>query len=144
MKKELSIIKVLLTDYICFTAWLAPLVFLIAYIFTQGKIESTSGNLLYLTIGCTGVGFMLILWRIWLFRDVFENGQIVEGQIAKIFFYRSRGTVKFTYIFHDQQYTKSCVIQKFARNFSYQIGDRISVVLDPQNPKRAFVVEFYT
>ena len=91
MKKSLSIKKILTTDYVSFISWLAPLVFLVSYLFTQNRYAATAVNLLFLTIGCAGVGLMLILWRVWLFNTLLDQGSLAEGQIMKIFFYRSLG-----------------------------------------------------
>ena len=144
MRKSLSIVKILTTDYVSFLCWLAPLVFLFSYLVTKNQYPGASTNLLYLTLGCGGGGIMLILWRVWYFYNIFSNGLFVEGQIFNVFFYRTRGTITYTYLYRKQQFSKKVIIQKALHNFPYQIGDSITIAVDPENPERSFIVDFFT
>ena len=143
MKRKLSIKKILGTDYVSFISWLAPLVFFIAYMLTQNRYEVAAGNLLFLSIGSTGVGLMLILWRIWMFHSIFEHGKLVEGQILKVLFYRSRGTITYTYMYRNHQYSKNMMVHMALHNFAFQIGESITIVVDPENPSHSFILDFY-
>ena len=143
MKRTLSIIKILATDYVSFISWLAPLVFFFAYLLTQNRYAVAAGNLLFLSIGCTGVGLMLILWRLWLFHSILDHGTSVEGQILKVFFYRTRGTITYAYMYRNHQYSKNLMIHMALHNFSYQIGDSITIIVDPENPDRSFIFDFF-
>jgi ribosomal protein S17 len=143
MKKDLSIKKILSTDYVSFISWLAPLVFFVSYLLTQNRYAAAAVNLLYLTIGCAGVGLMIIHWRIWFFNTLLDQGILVEGQIMKVFFYHARGTITYTYLHRNQQYTKKILIHKALHNFQYQIGDSITVAVDPEDPNKSFILEFF-
>ena len=143
MKRTLSLTKILGTDYVSFISWLAPLVFFFAYLITQNRYAATAGNLLFLSIGCSGGGLMLILWRIWMFHNILDHGKLVEGQILKVFFYRTRGTITYTYMYRNHQYSKNVMIHMALHNFAYQIGDSVTVVVDPENPNRSFILDFY-
>jgi hypothetical protein len=144
MKKSLSVAKVLTTDYVSFISWLTPLVFLFSYLFTKNQHPGVATNLLYLTLGCSGGGAMLIFWRIWYFFNIFSNGLFVEGQILKVFFYRARGTINYTFLYRKQQYSKKIIILKAIHNFPYQIGDSITIAVDPENPHRSFIIDFFS
>ena len=143
MKRKLSIIKILGTDYVSFISWLAPLLFFFAYFLSQNRYSVAAGNLLCLSIGCTGVGLMLILWRIWMFYSILDHGTFVEGQIRNVLFYRIRGTITYTYMYRNHQYSKNMMIHMVLHNFPFQIGESITIVVDPENPDRSFILDFY-
>jgi hypothetical protein len=140
---QASFVKVAWTDYAASLGLLAPvtllLVTVIVYFFGEG-IESIW---LYMTIGVCAVGPLLSLWRYSLISGILGSGIEVEGHVTRVSFFRGRGRVYYLYTFQGERYESSNAIQQNKYTRSLEIGLPVKVMVDRENPKKAFIKQLY-
>jgi len=78
-----------------------------------------------------------------MISSVFGNGIETSGTIQKIYFFRGRGRVEYVYSFQGQKYMSGNAINRTKTTRALSDGQHITLLVDPNNPKRAFVKEIY-
>ena len=141
--KKLSLLRVISTDYPSFLSALFPIVFggFTAYFFFSGN--DAFQLFLLLTVGVTILGVPFLFRRYRTISSVFENGMQTQGVVTSIGFFRGRGSVEYTYTFQGEKQTSSNAINKNSRTRNLRVGQSVKVVVDPNNPKQAFIQEIY-
>jgi hypothetical protein len=94
---------------------------------------------LWIALAFTGVGLPALIWRVTLIRSVFAGGEEVPGVITHVSFYRDRGRAEFAYQFREESLASHNPLHKTASARALVQGQQVTLVLDPQNPKRAFI-----
>lgn len=133
-----SLVRIVQSDYLATLAVLFPIVMFGFYIVTSDPL------FLNLTLIALAVGIAVLIWRIRLVQVVFVNGTEVAGQVKKVFFYRGRGRVEYTYTYQGQNYSGANAIMKSRRTEALAPGANITVVVHKSSPKRAFIRDLYT
>lgn len=138
-----SLFRIISNDYPSLLAVLFPVVFWIftAYFFYGG--DASAELFLLLSAGMTVVAIPVLIWRYRMVASVFEDGMETPGTIQSIHFFRGRGRVEYIYTFQGQKYASGNAVNrtKYTRDLSG--GQSVTVVVDPENPKRAFIKEIY-
>lgn len=138
-----SFFRVISVDYPSLLSFLFPVVFwaLTAYYFYT---ENDSMQLfMLLSVGVTVVGIPYLFWRFYIISSVFEDGLEVQGTIMDIGFFRGRGHINYTYIHQGQKYISGNAINKSKYTKGFQGGQQVTILVDRNSPKRAFVKEIY-
>lgn len=77
-------------------------------------------------------------------KQVFRSGPEVKGRIQDIAFVKDRGRVEYEYEYNGQTYQAGNAIWKNKETRQLQAGDKITVIVDPDKPSRAFIASLYT
>jgi hypothetical protein len=138
-----SFFRVITTDYPSYLSVLFPVVFgaFTMYFFAT---ENTAAQLfLFLTIGATVIGVPTLIQRYRSISSVLANGTLTKGVVNSVGFFRGRGRVEYSYTFQGEKYTTSNAINRNGRTRNLRVGQTVKVLVDPENPKRAFIQEIY-
>ena len=138
-----SLFRVISTDYPSYLSVLFPIVFgsFTAYFFAT---ENSSSQLfLFLAISATVIGIPILIQRYRTISSVFANGAETKGEITSIGFFRGRGRVEYSYTIQGEKQTSGNAINRNSRTRNLRVGQSIKVLVDPENPKRAFIQEIY-
>jgi hypothetical protein len=138
-----SLFRVISTDYPSYLSVLFPIVFVgfTIYFFAVGN--DALQLFLFLAIGITVVGIPVLLQRYKTISSVFANGEQTKGEVTSIGFFRGRGSVGYSYTFRGEKLTSSNSINRNSRTRNLRVGQKVTVFVDPNNPKRAFIQEIY-
>jgi hypothetical protein len=98
---------------------------------------------LTLAIVATMTGLGILAWRIGLLWRVFRCGTQVRGRISSVYLRRDRGRVEYTYIYASQEFKSGAEIHRTKQTKALKKGDRVILIVDRSNPKRAFIRDLY-
>lgn len=150
-----SLARIVWTDYPAFLALLFPLMIWASYLLLVGfnspfnppgdSTATSQENLriFYISIVLSLICLPLLAWRLLLIRSVFSHGLEVRGKIDSIYFSRDRGRVTYTYTFLGQNYTSGTSLHRTRKARELQTGDQVTLVVDRDKPKRAFIRDLY-
>jgi len=138
-----SLSRVISTDYPSFLSVLFPIVFwgFSIYFFFAGN--NALRLFLPLAIGVTVVGVPVLVQRYRTISSVFANGTQTKGIVTGLSFFRGRGRVEYSYTFQGEKQVSGNAINKNSRTRKLRVGEAVTVIVDPDNPKRAFIQEIY-
>ena len=141
--KELTLKRILWTDYTAYALamlvvgfWLAILVLL----FTR---QGAPDLLYYLAIAATVFALVGISLRFKQLQRIFQADQQADGLVERVWFMRDRGRVEFSYTFQGEKYLSASSLHRTKETLAIQIGDKITLVVDPKRPRRAYVRHLY-
>jgi hypothetical protein len=142
MSKSPSIIRILLVDYAVFVCAMAPIVFWSMYFIFNGKPGKLDLPVLFglLSIVC----IMIVFWRILMINSIFNDDQQVNSIITKIYFYRDRGRIEYTYEYLGQKYSSGNAVMNCKWTKVFTIGQSVVVMVDRNHPRRAFMRDLYS
>lgn len=83
------------------------------------------------------------IWRVRRVRAVFERGVVIEGRVTHMLpgYPRSVTNMVFEYVHQNLIYRKTLPVGRNAAR-QYKPGSSIRLIVDPQQPKRVFVMDF--
>jgi hypothetical protein len=90
------------------------------------------------------VSLSILIYRVLLLRKVLQDGDQVHGRISFIEMKRDRGQVEFVFIYKGEECRTRCGIHRTKQTLALKKGDRVILMVDPANPKRAFIRDLYT
>lgn len=152
-KKHLSLVRVVQSDFAAFLALAAPIVTWAIYIVIAylgyfpawGRHESLGSEsapfFLYASLVTTLIGVPLFLWRLHFFRSLRDRGVPVAGYITGVLFHRDRGRIEYDYTYQDKSYSSYNAVMKTARTRSLPPASAVTVLVDPNNPQRSFILD---
>jgi hypothetical protein len=141
--QNLSLFRMISTDYPSFLSVLFPIVFggFSAYFFFTGN--NALQLFLLLATGAIVLGVPYLVQRYRTLSSVFADGIEAQGTITNMFFFRGRGRVEYSYTVQGKKQTSSNAINKNSRTRSLKVGQTVTVVVDRNDPKLAFIKEIY-
>lgn len=157
MRKLPSPWSIVWTDKACYPMLLAPLMFFLFALAVKltGTWPGSHGRpdrpvdpeVANLALACTG-GLMVLLWslvalRIARIRSLFDSGQEVEATIRKVKRFRGGWTLELEYEHAGTTYRVRSSFQNSSRTPGFTAGDRVSLLVDRMNPKRAVLTALY-
>lgn len=89
------------------------------------------------------LGSLFLAWRVWLIKKIFQNGSVVSGRITFVSLKRDRGRLDYTYNFEGKVYESGVSIHRNAQTKELRAGEKIILLVDQNNPKRAFMRDLY-
>jgi hypothetical protein len=146
-----SLFQIIWTDYPAFLACAVAIVAWIVYFAWipdwrgRGPVIPPSVAPFYLTLAivATVVGLGVLVWRIGLLWRAFRSGMQVRGKISSVYLRRDRGRVEYTYIYASQEFKSGVEIHRTKQTKALKTGDRVILMVDRSNPKRAFIRDLY-
>jgi len=138
-----SLFRVVSTDYASFLSVLFPLVFggFSLYFYFTGN--DALQLFLPLAIVVTVIGVPVLVQRYRTISSVFAEGVQTQGVVTGIGFFRGRGVVKYSYTFQGEKQASDNAINRNGRTRKLRVGQKVTVIVDRNNPKRAFIREIY-
>jgi hypothetical protein len=143
IKQRPSLFNVVRNDYGAFMAFLFPVILWGYFIYTTFAQPPVENTLLYYGLGITAVFVPILLWRIFFFIKIFNTGVETSAMIQEIGFFRGRGRVNYIYTHQDTRYSSSNTIRQTSRTKDISINQEVTVLVDPNNPKRAIIKQLY-
>ncbi len=146
-----SVSRIIWADYIAFISVIFPAVI---WIVCLAWIPDWRGEgpvipawmvpyVLVFSLFATLLGSLVLVRRVWLIKKIFQNGSVVSGRITFVSLRRDRGRLDYTYIFEDKTYKSGVSIHRNAQTKELRAGERIILLVDQNNPKRAFMRDLY-
>ncbi|WP_322508914.1 DUF3592 domain-containing protein, partial [Anaerolinea sp.] len=88
-------------------------------------------------------GLALAFWRVRLIRRVIEEGVQMPATIVRASFFRGRGRVEVVYTYQGERVVSGNVVMKNKLTSAFQLGTPVTVMVDREKPRRAFIRELY-
>jgi len=141
--KTPSLLRVISTDYPSLLSALFPVVFggFTIYFFFSGN--DSYQLFLFLTLGVAVPGIPFLFLRYRTISSVFQDGAQTQGVVTRIGFFRGRGRVEYSYTFQGEKQISGNAINKNSRTRKLQVGQSVKILVDPNDPKKAFIREIY-
>lgn len=139
-----SFFKVVTTDYTACSCLLTPFVLGAFYLF-MSLTEETSVDLIVPIVFGAGalIAIIVLFWRIQLFNTIFSDGMTATATVNKVWFFRGRGRINYSYFYQGQNYASGNVVMKVKKARQIQMGDQLAVMINRNNPKQAFIRDLY-
>src|SRR5262245_16300194 len=157
MRKQPSTWSIVWTDSACYQITsIAAVVFVVALLIKltgtlpggRGKpdvpVDPEFANLI-LAYAVAGILFLsaIVALRVARIRSLFDRGLEIEATVRKVKRYRGGTTLKLELQHAGITYRVSTTFQRWWRTPSFEEGRRISVLVDPLNPRRAIPLALY-
>lgn len=144
-RKPPSLIRLIDTDYITLLALVFPLVAWGLYAAFKLTRAASPPDAIYIPLAAavTAAALAVLVWRYRAFAHVFAEGVEVRAVIHTAAFFRDRGRLEFVYTYLGEKYLGSTAVHKNARTKVLQPGEQVTVLVDPGNPRRAFIRDLY-
>jgi hypothetical protein len=141
--KAPSFFRVISTDYSSFLSFLFPVVFGVftVYFFISGN--ESMRLFLFLAIGATILGVPYLIRRYGVITSVFRDGAQAQGEVMGIGFFRGRGSISYTYTFQGEKHKASNAVNRNSRTRGLSVGQKVMVMVDRNDPGRAFIRDIY-
>jgi len=97
----------------------------------------------YAAIAATVAAIATLVWRLTRIRKLFLEGRVVTGAIRNTQFIKDRGRINFNYDYGGQDYTGTVVVHITERSKSYQDGQVVELVVNPEKPQQSYLRELY-
>jgi hypothetical protein len=141
--KPPSLLKILQTDYYTFLSFLFLLILWIVYaLFQIFDFESPPGAI-YVAVALSTFSLAIMVWRYQIIQALFSNGTLVSATVTDLWFYRGRGRIDFAFNFRGHEYLSGNDVVPSINTRAMRVGDRINVLIDPENPLRAIIQVLY-
>jgi hypothetical protein len=143
--KKPSIERIFWTDYLASISVIFVLAIWGFFLFFKFiKPDQLSESLLYVSIIVTLVGSAVFTWRVRLITSAFEEGVEVEGDVVSVSFFRDRGSATYIYTVNGERYKSSNAIMRHRITTQLRQGQKVTIVVNKDNPKTAFIRDLYT
>lgn len=94
-------------------------------------------------ISLTLLAVLYMLYRAWSIRGVLQRGSDVQGKVTSVEFRRVGGKVGYSYSFGQKRLTSEASLRLSAHTRALRKGERVLVVVDHDNPRKAFIRDLY-
>lgn len=142
-EKRPSIFRVIQVDYLAFIASIAFTFFWIFYFYDMLVAKNVVPNLLYWVLAVTVISIAVLVWRYVSILVFYGMGIEIKAIVNSVSFFRDRGKIAYIYTYQGQKYLSGNSVMKTKRTKMYKVGDKIDVLLDRNNPKRAVIKDLY-
>lgn len=143
MQHRPSLFRIINTDYIALVAVVFPAVFWVFYLGLLIFQARGAEKFMIYPILATPIGLLLLIWRIWMISTIFEHGLSIPATVSNLFFDRDRGQICYIYMHEGRKFEGVNFVHKNKRAAALKVGDKVTAVIDRNNPKRAFIQELY-
>jgi hypothetical protein len=154
MRREPKTFRILTSDYLSLLLGLAPMVLWAMYIATAFGIvfrsrrsgtELAGQDPVFLALAAvvTLVCVPLLFIRLQRVKELFAKGTLLQGEITSVKFIKDRGRVEYKFPFGGLEIQTGAAVHKTAATTRLRPGQKVELVVDHQNPKRALIVDLY-
>lgn len=144
MNRQVSLARIVSTDYVSSVALLFPLVIwgmYLAFLFLDPGVVA---DFISFAGAATILGLIVLLWRVRSMQGILRDGLEEAATISGTGFWRGRGRLEYIYLHQGEKYESGNAVQKNKRTQTLQVGDQVVVLVDRNNPKRALLRDLYT
>ncbi|MES1244735.1 MAG: hypothetical protein ABUT39_24215 [Acidobacteriota bacterium] len=144
--------RIIRTDYLSSLLVILPLVGFGLYVITEVfglhifrrgvDVSDPSASLRMGLIAAT-IGLPILVWRLRSIQGLFARAVEVPGSILSADFHRSRGRIEFSYFLQGEEYRGGAAVQENDAVRRLLSRDEVVVVVDPANPKKAFLRDLF-
>lgn len=138
-----SLLRLIQTDYPSFLAALFPLFGWGFFLVDRLRRVDTDANFVLIMGALTLAAVLVLVWRYTSIASIYAAGQEVTATLNNAAFFRGRGNLTYIYKFQGGKYSCTNTVMKTNRTSAYAAGDRVTVLVDPNNPRRAVIKELY-
>jgi hypothetical protein len=138
--KFASLLRFIDVDYYAYLAVWFPLGFWLVMLFMVAIRSENLDRALYIGVGTTIIGLLILGWRYIAFSRLVAKGFQVNGAIHKLWYFRDRVRLTCTYTVQGQKYQSSQSLRLCRRVLALKPGDRIQLWVDKEKPG-SFVVQ---
>jgi hypothetical protein len=89
------------------------------------------------------IAIIILLWRMMRFYSLFNDNQEALATINDVSFFRDRGRITYIHKYNGGNYVSSHYVMKNSRTKSLAVGDQVTVLVDRNNPKKAFIKDLF-
>ena len=145
MNRQPSLLKIITIDYLALLGWLFPVVMWGIYVvlIVLGNEKTNDFTLPIIFAVISVIALAILVWRIQVFSTVFSDGIETIATINNVLFFRDRGRVDYVYTYQGQKYISGNAIHKVKQTLALQVGEQVVLMIDHNNPKRAFIRDLY-
>lgn len=135
---KLSLWRVITTDYAIFSGLMFPVISLVVIIVTLGNplLIGMLAIASMVALIIAGVRFIRIL-------AIFNEAQLEEAIINRIYTYRGRITISFSFTYHGENYQANQHVIRSNATTKFQPGNRVQVLVDWSKPSNAIILELF-
>jgi hypothetical protein len=146
MERQPSIFKIITVDYVALSTVLFPVVIWSIYLalLVLKNIQVTDHNYPAVASVITIASLLVLIWRIRMFFAIFNDGLETSAIISNVSFFRDRGRIDYVFTHQGQKYTSGNMIHKVRQTEALKVGDEVIVMVERNNPKRAYIRDLYT
>lgn len=146
-----TLLKILWTDYPAFiyasftvAAWVVYLAWVPSWrkdgpIIQPGLAPYALGIAILISL----LGVSVVTYRFQLLRKTFKRGVEIRGKITDISLPRDRGKVYYSYYYQNKALSSYAPIHRNKQTLALKKGDRVTLIMDPAYPARAFIRDLY-
>ena len=140
---KISIWKIMVNDKVTYYASMTialVLILLLMASFSRNKVLPVYFiTTIIVLLGAVGVSVL----RVIKIKSILQNGQTLNGIVTSKDFNPAQGNLNLNYLIDDNPHPActSAPITKFSSNL--KAGDTITLMVDPNNPKTAFLKELF-
>lgn len=112
-----------------------------------GSEDFSIFSLIVFGVGVTGmviISVWQIINRVHEVTYLIEHGVAVPGKITYLFFNWSGGIIETHFQYAGREITVKHRLWKTRRMESIRVGDEVTIMIDPDQPKEAIIKELYT
>lgn len=152
---KISLKKTLGADYLSILSIVIPIVALLLYIDARyfnllhlivKRGTSTNNDsffFLWMAIVTILICIPFLFFRVQRIKNHFKEGVEVIGIIIYISLFKDRGRIEFSYVFEGKEYVSGTAVHQNSYVKSLKMGQHINVVVNKENPKKAFIKEMF-
>src|SRR3989338_9785893 len=153
---NISITKIIKSDYLCMLSIVFPIAMLLLYLdaayigilhqfFSRGRITEPVNPLFFLLILvitlCIFVPIFII--RVKRVASVFKEGIETQGKIIYLHLFRDRGRIEYEYEIKGNKYRSGHAVHRSKFVNSLSVGQIVPIVVAENNPQKAFLKAMY-
>jgi hypothetical protein len=90
----------------------------------------------FITLIIAGIRYISI-------ATIFNDNQEAQAVINHISFFRDRGNIFFEFIYQGEKYGARLHVMRNNFTTRYKIGDQVIILVDRNQPKKAFIKELF-
>jgi hypothetical protein len=146
MNRQASLRKIIANDYTALVSFLFPLVTwgLYGLLKIMGDYRVDNNILPVIFIILTVIFVICLVWRVTLIKGVIAEG-LETPTISSVQLTQARSLLPYTYVFQGQNYTgRNALVNNKKVEATYKTGTSVVLLVDPGNPKRAFIRDLYS
>lgn len=143
MTERASFVSIVRNDFTASLAVLGPAVIWAMAVAFRFLSNAEAADYLWLAEAATLVAVPILLWRVSFIRNVIDEGIDAQGTVLDSHFFRGRGRVTYVYSYLGDKLQTSNAVQHNKLTAALTQGSSVTIALDPNNPKRAFIRRLY-
>lgn len=139
-----SLISIVRADYYTFLSILFVVILWVFYALFQILNPSIPINSLFTALGVSFVALIIGIWRIQMILALFNSGIKLSATITESWFFRGHGRINYAYTYRGHDYLSGNDLVPTGDAKRLRVGDRVTVIIDPDNPARAIIMDLFS